>query len=217
MLHFEGFRKHEERGRNDHYLMEHLIFNGTKPFRFNYITFDYGETDWQLKGYSRLRTEVFCEEQRLFEESDQDVLDRSAIPIVAMDQYMGALSNVIGGVRIDEREPGCWWGGRLCVAREYRNHRNFKTRLLFDDHKVNPIFTLSVGSSLIYKAVTTANFLGCKRFYAHVQIQNAKLFQRLCWTPIEEVLLNGHLHVLMEAQLDHYPPSGFAYRLNQAV
>ncbi|MEM9326693.1 MAG: MSMEG_0567/Sll0786 family nitrogen starvation N-acetyltransferase [Bacteroidota bacterium] len=197
--------------------MEHKILERMQPYRCSHITFDYAKEGWQESGYRNLRKEVFCREQQMFEGTDEDAIDFHALPIVALDEYMGSLPNVIAGVRIDERQPGVWWGSRLCVSSDYRNHRHFRTHLLFDDDTEHSIFALSIGSALIFKAVTTANYLGCKQFFAHVQTQNERLFQRLHWARVKEVTLDGYPHVLMEADLSHYPPSAFAQALARAV
>ena len=44
----------------------------------------------------------------------------------------------------------------------------------------------ALGTSLIRLAVSSAHARGCKRFYAHVQAQNAPLFQRLHWDTLDE-------------------------------
>ncbi len=43
-------------------------------------------------------------------------------------------------------------------------------------------------------------------FYAHVQSQNALLFQRLHWRTIEETEFHGRAHHFMQADLAYYPP-----------
>ena len=55
-------------------------------------------------------------------------------------------------------------------------------------------------------AVCSAHARGCRRFYAHVQSQNALLFRRLHWRTIEETELRGRPHHFMQADLAHYPP-----------
>jgi putative N-acetyltransferase (TIGR04045 family) len=80
-----------------------------------------------------------------------------------------------------------WWGSRLAVAADYRRIG-------------------ALGSSLIRLAVCSAHARGCRRFYAHVQSQNALLFRRLHWRTIEETELRGRPHHFMQADLAHYPP-----------
>jgi putative N-acetyltransferase (TIGR04045 family) len=65
----------------------------------------------------------------------------------------------------------------------------------------------AIGAGLIYKAVSTANLIGCDKFLADVQEQNAKFFQRLHWQPLGQRELHGRTHVHMQAELPHYPPA----------
>jgi putative N-acetyltransferase (TIGR04045 family) len=94
---------------------------------------------------------------------------------------------VVGTVRIHEAEPGLWWGSRLAVAEGHR--------------KVG-----ALGASLIRLAVASAHARGATRFLAHVQSQNAPLFQRLHWRTLDIVDLHGRPHHRMQADLDFYPP-----------
>jgi putative N-acetyltransferase (TIGR04045 family) len=57
----------------------------------------------------------------------------------------------------------------------------------------------------VFKAVTTAHGRGCRKFLAIVQLQNVVFFERLHWWAIGEVQAHGHPHMLMEADLVHYP------------
>ena len=68
-----------------------------------------------------IRHAVFVEEQRLFNGSDQDEHDRSAILLVARK-----IDRIIGTVRIfpdDSQGSGHWIGGRLAVHRDFRVFR----------------------------------------------------------------------------------------------
>ncbi|WP_109832679.1 MSMEG_0567/Sll0786 family nitrogen starvation N-acetyltransferase [Reichenbachiella versicolor] len=189
-----------------------MIIETPKTYKFNYISFDYPHEPWDQKCYWNLRKNVFCKEQKIFSDSDRDIIDEHAIPIVALDECMGIVHNVIGAVRIDERSPRVWWGSRLCVDKDYRTHSRFNTNFLFSDEP-KQIFTLSVGGALIYKAVTTANYLGCDQFFAHVQSQNVKFFKRLYWKELDKVIIHGKEHSLMEADLTQYPASPWAKKL----
>jgi putative N-acetyltransferase (TIGR04045 family) len=142
---------------------------------------------WEQRGAAALRRAVFCEEQRIFARDDRDAIDDVAIPIVAISSFGVALDEVVGTVRIHEAEPGVWWGSRLAVAADYRRIG-------------------ALGSSLVRLAVSSAHARGCQRFFAHVQSQNALLFQRLHWTTLEEVEFHGRPHHFMQANLNHYPP-----------
>ncbi len=149
----------------------------------------------EVKAYFDLRRAIFCHEQKLFTGSDADELDQYAYPIVAIDREATLLNQVVGVVRIYEPQLGLWYGGRLGVHQDYRR-------------------VGQIGKGLIYKAVSTANTWGCKRFLATVQLQNVRFFQRLHWRSLEEitVCVNAAVpedllpHQLMEADLNHYPP-----------
>jgi len=158
-----------------------------------------------LAGYWQLRSDIFCQEQHLFEASDRDELDRIAYPIVAInhalapEQVQGqsqgqvqvqgqAQGQAVGVVRILEQSPRVWYGGRLGVDIDFRRHNQ-------------------IGKGLIWKAVTTANGWGCDQFLATVQQQNVRFFQRLHWQSIEQLEIRGIAHQLMQADLSYYQPA----------
>jgi putative N-acetyltransferase (TIGR04045 family) len=145
--------------------------------------FHLAKTPTEIQAYFVLRHSIFVEEQQVFTGSDVDDLDAIAYPIIATQA-----SEVVGIVRIYEPEPKLWYGGRLGVHLDHRR-------------------AAQVGKGLIYKAVTTANTWGCDRFLATVQLQNVRFFQRLHWNSLEEIDLCGLTHHLMEADLNHYPPT----------
>jgi putative N-acetyltransferase (TIGR04045 family) len=142
---------------------------------------------WERREAAALRRQVFCQEQGIFMGDDRDDIDAVAITLVVISSLGVAPHDVVGTVRIHEAEPGVWWGSRLAVAAEYRRIG-------------------ALGSSLIRLAVCSAHAQGCRRFYAHVQSQNALLFRRLHWRTIEETELCGRPHHFMQADLAHYPP-----------
>jgi putative N-acetyltransferase (TIGR04045 family) len=142
---------------------------------------------WERREAAALRRHVFCVEQGIFAHDDRDDIDAIAIPLVVISSLGIAPHDVVGTVRIHEAEPGVWWGSRLAVAADYRRIG-------------------ALGSSLIRLAVCSAHARGCRRFYAHVQSQNALLFRRLHWRTIEETELRGRPHHFMQADLAHYPP-----------
>lgn len=144
-------------------------------------------TERQREAARRLRRDVFCREQGIFEQSDLDALDKTAMSLVAVCSGADQADEVIGTVRIHLAQPGVWHGSRLAVAPHARN-------------------TASVGSGLIRLAVGIAHAHGCHTFLAHVQSQNVALFTRLYWRSLAEVLLHGRPHHLMQADLEHYPP-----------
>jgi len=62
----------------------------------------------------------------------------------------------------------------------------------------------------------------CHQFLAHVQTQNARLFHALHWQTLDEIIIHGHPHHLMQADLTWYPPitspeTGFLSHLKQAA
>jgi putative N-acetyltransferase (TIGR04045 family) len=140
-----------------------------------------------LTGYWQLRSDIFCQEQHLFEASDRDELDQIAYPIVAINHAL-AQGQAVGVVRILEQRPRVWYGGRLGVDIDFRRHNQ-------------------IGKGLIWKAVTTANGWGCDQFFATVQQQNVRFFQRLHWQSIEQLEIRGIAHQLMQADLSYYQPA----------
>ncbi len=136
-----------------------------------------------LAGAYALRRQVFCVEQRLFVD-DQDDIDAKASTIVAVTDG----DAVIGTVRIHETEPGLWFGSRLAVAPAWRRRAG-------------------LGAALIRAAVCTAHARNCRRFLAHVQVQNVAMFEALHWCALETCTLHGLQHALMQADLAHYPPA----------
>ena len=164
-----------------------MIFDPFPVFLPSQYRVKFATERWEQRGAATLRRAVFCREQGIFVRDDSDEIDAVAIPIVAISSFGVTLNEVVGTVRIHEAEPNVWWGSRLAVAADYRRIG-------------------ALGSSLVRLAVSSAHARGCKRFFAHVQSQNALLFQRLHWTTIEEVSFYGRPHHFMEADLAHYPP-----------
>jgi putative N-acetyltransferase (TIGR04045 family) len=142
-----------------------------------------------------LRRQVFCEEQALFTHDDLDEVDRhepSTRSLVALTCLAGEADEVIGTVRIHQAAPGVWWGSRLAVRVDWRQHKR-------------------LGSNLIRLAISSAHALGCEEFLAQVQAQNVPLFERLHWQVLETLELHGKPHALMRASLAHYPPCTTPY------
>lgn len=160
-----------------------------------------------LDGFHALRRRIFCEEQGLFQDHDRDEIDDAMIPIVCKAMVAGMEDAVVGVVRIDEREPGVWYGSRLGVAPEFRRLRRFSPAVPVRNQQPCYAGLGAIGASLIYKAVSTANRIGCHEFLATVQQQNARFFQRLHWQPLGEIELHGLTHVKMRADLNHYLPA----------
>jgi len=143
--------------------------------------------DDEHAAYFELRRSVFCGEQGLFAGDDRDDVDARAFPIVCLaagGEGEGP-TRVAGVVRIWEDAPGDWWGGRLAVAPELRA-------------------LAAVGRRLVQTAVGTARAWGALRFRATVQRPNVAFFRRLRWHSLEETVIRGQLHHLMEADLAAY-------------
>ena len=178
-----------------------MVFDSYHPFTPQDFVFKIAHSPLELEGYWALRRSIFCEEQGIFRDSDRDTVDERAIPIVCESLIAGMEDLVVGVVRIDEREPGIWYGSRLGVAAEFRSIKNLSPGVAVRNHQ--PVYP-GIGAGLIYKAVSTAHALGCREFLATVQHQNARFFQRLHWQPIGELELFGLAHVKMRADLNYY-------------
>ena len=145
------------------------------------------DAPWEKRACAALRRQVFCHEQRLFVDSDEDEWDPVALPIAAIACVLGMAHTVVGTVRIHPCGDGTWQGSRLAVLPEFRR-------------------MAALGTALIRHAVGSAQALGCERFVAHVQAQNVPLFQRLHWRSLQLTPLHGIPHHLMEADLSRYAP-----------
>lgn len=168
-----------------------MIFDPFPDFLPSEYRIKFATEPWERRDAAVLRRTVFCDEQRIFLGDDRDAIDDLAIPIVAISSFAVVSQEVVGTVRIHETEPGIWWGSRLAVAAAHRG-------------------ISAIGTALIRLAVSSAHARGCRRFFAHVQAQNAQLFWRLGWTTIEEIVVHGRPHHFMEADLGRYPPIGNA-------
>lgn len=171
------------------------------------FVFKIATSEEDLNGFHALRRRIFCDEQGVFEGDDIDLVDESMIPIVCKPLIAGMEDEVIGVVRIDEREPGVWYGSRLGVAPEYRRVRRFSSATSIRNQQPCNAGLGAIGAGLIYKAVSTANAIGCNEFLATVQSQNARFFERLHWQPLKRLELHGFEHVMMRADLNYYQPA----------
>lgn len=187
-----------------------MIIEMPPPYKSDYLAFGFAQEAWELRQYRDVRQQIFCHEQQLFTGTDQDEIDRRALPIVAISNCGGMLDRVVGVVRIDERQPGVWYGSRLGVVEGYRKLTRFDVVGLFENNRAVAPFNQSIGAALIYKAVSTANALGAKRFYATVQEQNVRFFEKMHWRTLYKLTLHNYPHALMEVDLNHYPPSQIA-------
>lgn len=181
-----------------------MIFEPFPPALPYDFVFKLARDKSDLEGYHKLRREIFCEEQHVFESDDRDLIDGSAMPIVCKSLVAGMEDTVVGVVRIDERSPGLWYGSRLGVASGFRRLRHISPGVSV--RNMQPCYAAlgALGAGLIYKAVSTACALGCHEFLATVQQQNARFFQRLHWQPLENITLHGLPHMLMRADLNYY-------------
>ena len=164
-----------------------MIADSFGPFAACHFRLKYATEGWEQDGACDLRRSVFCEEQKIFKHSDRDEIDASAIHLVALSSMAVLADEVVGTVRIHQAEPGIWYGSRLAVDPRYRR-------------------VGALGAALIRLAVSSANSLGCVRFYGNIQAQNELMFRRLAWTRVSEIDLHGVPHVLMQADLAAYPP-----------
>lgn len=184
-----------------------MLLEPFPDYRPRDFVFKVAVTDSEIEGYRALRREVFCEEQHVFENGDIDAIDDRAMPIICATLIAGMVDEVVGAVRIDQRQPRLWYGSRLCVHAAYRKLSHMSPGVSVRNHL--PVYRGfgALGAGLIYKAVSTAHALGCDRFLADVQEQNEKFFQRLHWRAIGDRQLHGRRHIHMEAELSHYPPA----------
>ena len=187
-----------------------MIIEVPPPYKNEHLHFGFALPGWQLAQYRALRRRVFCDEQGLFAGTDEDEIDQRAVPIVALASCMGGPDQVVGVVRIDERTPGTWFGGRLGVAEAYRRTTRFTISGLFDGRPAVAPFDTSVGAALIYKAVSTAKARGAQRFLANVQHQNVPFFERMHWRVLSTFTLHGLPHARMAADLSRYPAARLA-------
>ncbi|MCF3640446.1 histone acetyltransferase, partial [Rhizobium sp. TRM95111] len=89
-----------------------MIFEPIEPYRASEFQVKFATSDWERQQAHALRRAVFCDEQRIFDGDDRDATDDTAIPIVALSMMGVAADRLVGTVRIQEPEPGVWWGSR---------------------------------------------------------------------------------------------------------
>lgn len=116
------------------------------------------ESEEEIKEYREVRRAVFVNEQGIFDGEDSDEYDPIAVPIIAVEAESG---KVAGVVRCYPVENGDWIGGRLAVLPEFRGR---------------------LGALLVRKAMEEVQSRGCRTFYARIQEQNVKFFERLGWS-----------------------------------
>lgn len=129
------------------------------------------ESEDELRQYNSVRREIFVHEQGIFKEEDIDEHDSIALPIIGLDT---SSDRVVGVVRCYLLENQDWMGGRLAVL---------------------PAFRGRLGVLLVRKAMEEVESRGCRNFYAHIQEQNVKFFQRLGWSLTgESSIFSGVVH-----------------------
>ena len=134
------------------------------------------ETEEELKKADSIRHEIFVKEQKLFLKSDRDEFDSNAIHIIAI-----LYDEVVGTVRVYEKEKDVWFGSRLAVLKPFRGR---------------------AGKVLIEKAKETVKKRKAKKFMAYVQLPNVPFFRRHRWKSVGDVIdYHGIPHQLMEIQL----------------
>lgn len=134
------------------------------------------ETEEEMEKAYGVRCEVFVKEQKLFAGSDRDEFDSRAVHIIAL-----LCGEVIGTVRVYEREEHVWFGSRLAVLKPFRGR---------------------VGKVLMEKAIEVVNKKKAKRFMAYVQLPNIPFFRRHRWRSVGDVIdFHGAPHQLMETKL----------------
>lgn len=132
----------------------------------------------EVRAHFGIRRAVFVEEQQIFGQSDVDLHDRHGIPIVAI---MRDSDQIVGAVRCYRDEGDIWIGGRLAVVQAHRGRR--------------------VGAALVKKAESVVKQRNCRRFLAHVQVQNVPFFKLLGWREVgEPSMYHGLEHQRMETE-----------------
>jgi putative N-acetyltransferase (TIGR04045 family) len=161
------------------------------PFVASEFVVKWATEPWERREAHALRRATFCHEQGIFVGDDADATDACSQLIVAVSVVAGEHDQVVGTVRIhrdsDEAQTTVWWGSRLAVHPSFRRIGR-------------------LGAGLIRLAVGSAHAQGCTRFVAHVQSQNAPMFEKLHWHTLAELNLHGRPHHHMQADLAHYPP-----------
>jgi putative N-acetyltransferase (TIGR04045 family) len=142
----------------------------------------------ELAAHHAVRTAVFVDEQRIFEDTDLDHWDASALRVIAERER-----RVVGAVRLYPLDDfGLWKGDRLAVLPEAR---------------------LRVGAELVRFAVRTAGARGGQLMLANVQAANVVFFERLGWSRLgAEEPYRGIPHQRMSIGLAGVVPSAIQDR-----
>lgn len=137
----------------------------------------------EFAGHFSVRREVFVEEQRLFDDTDRDRWDDTALHVVAV-----ADGDVVGAVRLYQLdEAGLWQGDRLSVSEHARK--------------------LGAGGPLVRFAVAKAGELGGHLMIARIQAPIVPLFRRLGWDRVGGLIdYRGVAHQRMTIPLSGAEP-----------
>ena len=147
----------------------------------NKVIFRIAKTEAEIQQCFSIRYSVFVVEQKMFKKTDQDEFDNNAIHLAAIDSDDG---NVISTVRCYKVGDNIWYGSRLAVPKEYRNHHS------------------RIGVKLCKLAEKTVDEHGAKQFLAYIQIKNVRFFEGLRWRKIDTPIMHlGVQHQLMETSL----------------
>lgn len=145
------------------------------------IIFKVASNDSELQQCFAVRHSVFVEEQKIFIKTDRDKFDKNAIHILGLNI---SKEEVISTVRCHLTQNDIWYGSRLAVTKEYRNHSS------------------RIGVKLCQLAEKTVINYDAKRFFAYIQIPNIKFFEGLKWRKVGKAIeYCGLPHQLMEADL----------------
>ena len=164
-----------------------MILEPVTPFRPREYAVKVADQAWEQRAAATPRPRGVCQEEGLFQGHQPGAPGDHASTPGAPAHLGGGPDEVVGTVRIHSDRPGIWYGSRLAVAPGYRR----------DAH---------LGSALIRLAVGSAHARGCNAFFATVQAANQALFESLHWRTLRGLDLHGRPHVLMRADLAHYPP-----------
>ncbi len=148
----------------------------------------------EFAGHFRVRLEVFVEEQGLFDGTDRDRWDDTALQVVAV---IGG--EVVGAVRLYQLdEAGLWQGDRLSVSRNARKMR--------------------AGGPLVRFAVKTAGELGGHLMIARIQAPIVPLFRFLGWERVGGLIdYRGVPHQRMTIPLSGAEPAFLEERYDWAL
>lgn len=140
----------------------------------NNLRIGIAKTEEEIQKCLEIRHRVFVEEQKIFQNTDVDKLDRRSILL-----YAKINDEIVGTVRLTALKRDLWLGSRLAIEKGYRNGTGFE---------------------LVKFAERYVQENGGGILRAFIQKRAEKLFRRLGWKSIREVNYHGHQHILMEVE-----------------